>query len=89
MDPKRAGLFVAAAVALIVALVFLAVGDGTGGGDEADGLAFVILGYFHALTWLLLALCFVLMAASVSWAKYAGYLAFGCYAVFLGTLALQ
>ena len=89
MNLRKTGLFAAAAIALAVALVFLFVGDGTGGGSGADGLAFVVLEYFHALTWALLAFFLVLLALSARLAPAVGYLALASYATFLLTLALH
>ena len=53
MTGKQRLLWLAAAVALLVAVVFLTIGDGVT--SEAAGLRKVVVDYGHAATWLMLA----------------------------------
>lgn len=73
-------------ISLIIAIVFLTIGDGTGGGAGTTGILYFILQYFHAITWLLLAIFFILKSKSHKSADLFGYSSLVIYLIFLATL---
>lgn len=76
-------LLIASALAAIIGLIFLFIGDGTDQGASTTGIVYIVLRYFHPLTWLLLAVFFWLWHRRHAWRDYVGYAALVCYIVFL------
>ncbi|WP_395728017.1 hypothetical protein [Nakamurella sp.] len=63
----RVGFGLAAAAALMIAIVFLVLGDGSDA--SADGWRGPVLEYGHALTWLLLAAGLAVAAVRQRWGR--------------------
>ena len=81
----RAVFGAAAAVALVVTVVFATVGDGVEV-PEATGLRAVIIDRGHTVVWILLTLAFAVATVRGRWSRTAGGLAVAAglmYAVFL------
>ena len=75
----------AAAVALVVAVVFASVGDGVEVA-EATGLRSVVIEGGHTLVWVLLAIAFAIATVRAKWSRLSNVLAIAAgitYAAFL------
>jgi heme O synthase-like polyprenyltransferase len=75
-------------ISLIVSIVFLTIGDGTNRGAETTGISYLVLFYFHGITWLLLSIFFILKSKAHKSADLFGYLALVVYLIFLAILFL-
>lgn len=76
-------------ISLIVSIVFITIGDGTSRGAGTTGILYLVLFYFHGITWLLLSIFFILKSKAHKSANLFGYLALVVYLIFLATLFLR
>lgn len=75
-------------ISLLVTIVFLTIGDGTSRGAGTTGILYLVLSYFHGITWLLLSIFFILKSKAHKTANVFGYMALLIYLIFLATLLL-